>query len=142
MDFEKSLKVTVTEADQRRIQVVVESGSALIGSGGHCDIRLGQEHVSVEQLFLEIQPGGLFAEARSNTPQVLVDGVPSSGSNSPPFPEAMLRAISKRRLSCPELAQSSAPRGYPSGVGRPYSGSPSAASALMTGWAFAMGRSS
>jgi hypothetical protein len=32
--------------------------------------------VAVEQLFLEIQPGGLFAEARARVPQVLVDGVP------------------------------------------------------------------
>jgi hypothetical protein len=30
---------------------------------------------------------------------VVVDGVPSSGSNSPPLPDAMVRAISKRRAS-------------------------------------------
>ncbi|HET9930454.1 MAG TPA: FHA domain-containing protein, partial [Polyangiaceae bacterium] len=50
--------------------------SALIGSGGHCDVRLPPDHVAVEQLLLEIQPGGLFAEARARTPQVTVDGVP------------------------------------------------------------------
>ena len=76
MDFDKSLKVTVTELGGRTIQVVVDSGSALIGSGGHCDIRLGQEHVAVEQLFFDIQPGGLFAEVRANQPHVVVDGVP------------------------------------------------------------------
>lgn len=76
MDFDKSLKVTVTELGGRTIQVVVDSGSALIGSGGHCDIRLGQEQVAIEQLFFDIQPGGLFAEARANQPQVMVDGVP------------------------------------------------------------------
>ena len=76
MDFDKSLKVTVTELGGRTIQVVVDSGSALIGSGGHCDIRLGQEQVAIEQLFFDIQPGGLFAEARANQPQVTVDGVP------------------------------------------------------------------
>jgi len=76
MDFDKSLRVTVTEAGARTIQVVVDSGSALIGSGGHCDIRLGPELVAVEQLFLDVQPGGLFAEARASSPHVVVDGVP------------------------------------------------------------------
>jgi hypothetical protein len=76
MDFDKSLKVTVTELGGRMIQVVVDSGSALIGSGGHCDIRLGPELVAVEQLFLDVQPGGLFAEARASQPLVTVDGVP------------------------------------------------------------------
>ncbi len=32
-------------------------------------------------------------------------GLPSSGSNKPPLPLPMARAISKRRLICPELAQ-------------------------------------
>jgi len=76
MDFDKSLKITVAEFGGRTIHVVVESGTALIGSGGHCDIRLGPELVAVEQLFFEVQPGGLFAEVRTNSPHVVVDGVP------------------------------------------------------------------
>ncbi len=76
MDFDKSLKITVSEAGGRTIRVVVDGGSALIGSGGHCDIRLGPELVAVEQLFFDVQPGGLFAETRASTPHVLLDGVP------------------------------------------------------------------
>lgn len=76
MDFDKSIKITVAEQGGRTIRVVVDGGTALLGSGGHCDIRLGPELVAVEQLFFEIQPGGLFAEARASTPHVLLDGVP------------------------------------------------------------------
>ncbi len=76
MDFDKALKITVHRVGGRAIEVVVDAGSALIGSGGHCDIRLGQEEVAVEQLYFENQPGGLFAEVRTNAPHVLVDRVP------------------------------------------------------------------
>ncbi len=76
MDFDKSLKLTISEQNGRSFQVVVESGSALVGSGGHCDIRLGPELVAVEQLYFDIQPGGVFAEVRTSSPQVVVDGVP------------------------------------------------------------------
>jgi hypothetical protein len=76
MDFERALEVVVRQGERLLLKVVVDSGSALIGSGGHCDVRLPPDHVAVEQLFLEIQPGGLFAEARARVPQVLVDGVP------------------------------------------------------------------
>ena len=76
MDFDKSLKITVKEQSGRTIVVVVESGSALIGSGGHCDIRLGPELVAVEQIYFDIQPGGVFAEVRASSPRVVVDGVP------------------------------------------------------------------
>ncbi len=76
MDFDKALKIIVSQAGGRTIEVVVDAGSALIGSGGHCDIRLGPEDVAVEQLYFENQPGGLFAEVRANFPHVLVDRVP------------------------------------------------------------------
>lgn len=76
MDFERALEVVVHHGDRLLLKVVVEASSALIGSGGHCDVRLPPDHVAVEQLLLEIQPGGLFAEARARTPQVTLDGVP------------------------------------------------------------------
>jgi hypothetical protein len=76
VDFDRALEVVVHHGERLLLKVVVESGSALIGSGGHCDVRLPPDHIAVEQLFLEIQPGGLFAEARARVPQVSVDGVP------------------------------------------------------------------
>jgi hypothetical protein len=76
VDFDRALEVVVHQGERLLLKVVVESGSALIGSGGHCDVRLPPDHIAVEQLFLELQPGGLFAEARARVPQVSVDGVP------------------------------------------------------------------
>ena len=76
MDFEKGLSVKVHRGESLMVDVVMDSGSALIGSGGHCDVRLPPDQVALEQLYLEIQPGGLFAEVRSKWPLVLDNGVP------------------------------------------------------------------
>ncbi|MFZ5896385.1 MAG: FHA domain-containing protein [Myxococcota bacterium] len=96
MDFERSLEVVVHQGEQLLLKLSVESGSALIGSGGHCDVRLPPDHVAVEQLLLEVQPGGLFAEARAREPQVTVDGVPFQRGRVLPDRDFRIGAITIR----------------------------------------------
>src|SRR5437763_1913992 len=71
MEFDRAVKVTVKDGGRPVVEVVVDSGAALIGSGGHCDVRLPPDRVAVEQLFFENQPGGLFAESRAGGLRVL-----------------------------------------------------------------------
>jgi hypothetical protein len=70
------LRFTIEYPDGSKRDLSVDSDSAIVGSGAHCEIRLPDDEVPVEQLRLEARGGGVFAEARSMTPPALVHGVP------------------------------------------------------------------
>jgi hypothetical protein len=48
-----SLLVGISYPNGRREELTVDSESALIGSGAHCEVRLPAEHAAVEHLFIE-----------------------------------------------------------------------------------------
>ena len=79
MLLDRSLRITVARAGITVVDVDVDSASALLGSGGHCDVRVGPEYLAVEHLFLELKPAGLFGEVRSTEKAVLLDGAPFEG---------------------------------------------------------------
>jgi len=79
IQLERSLKVTLLRQGVTVVMVDVDSKSALIGSGSHCDVRVGPEDMAIEQLFLELKPAGLFGDARAETPLVQLDGAPFFG---------------------------------------------------------------
>ena len=72
------LRFTIEYPDGTRRELSVDSDSVTVGSGAHCEIRLGGDDVPIEQLRVEARGGGVFAEARSMTPPALVHGAPFS----------------------------------------------------------------
>jgi hypothetical protein len=76
---DRSLKITMAHAGSQLVSVDVDASSALLGSGGHCDVRVGPEYLAVEHLFLELKPAGLFGEVRSSDSPILLDGAPFHG---------------------------------------------------------------
>lgn len=79
MNLDRSLRITLLRAGATLVDVDVDASSALLGSGGHCDVRVGPEYLGVEHLFLEIKPAGLFGEVRSTETPVSLDGAPFQG---------------------------------------------------------------
>lgn len=71
-----ALKFVIRNPDGTRRELSVDSDSARIGSGPHCEIRLAPEDAAVEQLEVRARSEGVFAEARSLNPPVLLNGVP------------------------------------------------------------------
>ncbi len=71
-----ALKFALRNPDGTRRELSVDSDSARIGSGAHCEIRLSGENIAVEQLEVCARSEGVFAQARSLHPPVLLNGVP------------------------------------------------------------------
>jgi hypothetical protein len=81
---EHGLRVLITHDQQVVSDVEVHATSLVIGSGGHCDVRLGPDLFAIEQLRLSIDEGQVWAEALAMRPQVTLGGRPfSSGSVTP-----------------------------------------------------------
>lgn len=57
-------------------QMVVDGERVLIGSGAHCDIRLGMDQAALEHLTLTPTQGGVYVQALSFDPPPTVNGVP------------------------------------------------------------------
>lgn len=68
-----ALKFTIQSANGGH-ELCVDSESARVGSGSHCEIRLEPEHAAVEQLRVNVRAGGVFAEARTFEPPTLLNG--------------------------------------------------------------------
>lgn len=70
---------------QGQIEVVsVEAERALIGSGAHCEIRLGIDQARVEHVRIDMGPAGVFATALSFEPPPTLNGVPITQAPYPP----------------------------------------------------------
>ena len=70
------LKFDIRHPDGRAEELRIEGDRALIGSGGHCEIRLGVDQSALEHILVTVTPGGLMAEARSFQPPATVNGAP------------------------------------------------------------------
>lgn len=72
----QGLKFRIQHPDGRVVDVSIEGDRALIGSGGHCDIRLPLDQAAVENVVIQSGPVGLVAEARSFQPAPTVNDYP------------------------------------------------------------------
>jgi hypothetical protein len=72
----QGLKFRIQHADGRVVEMSVEGDRALVGSGGHCDIRLPLDQAAVENIMIEAAPVGLVAEARSFQPAPTINESP------------------------------------------------------------------
>jgi hypothetical protein len=82
------LQVSIQYADGRAERLVLDADTVLVGSGGHCDVRLPLEHAAVEHLALSAIGGVIYARARSLNPHPTIDGV--DFVRTPVLPEAVL----------------------------------------------------
>jgi hypothetical protein len=81
---EQGLRVLITRDQLVVADVEVHASSLLIGSGGHCDVRLGPDVLALEQIRLRIEEGQVWAETIARTPAVTLGGRPfSSGVVTP-----------------------------------------------------------
>src|SRR6266545_461569 len=71
-----SFLFAITYPNGRREQISVDSDSAKVGSGAHCEVRLPPEHAAVEHLSIETRQGAVFAEARTLSPPPTMNGLP------------------------------------------------------------------
>lgn len=72
----QGLKFRIQQADGRTEEVAIEGDRALIGSGGHCDIRLPVDQAAVENIAIQAVSTGLVAEARSFQPAPTINESP------------------------------------------------------------------
>lgn len=72
----KQIRIEVTHANGRVDNLNVEVERVLIGSGAHCDVRLGVDQGQLEHVVLHVTPTGIVAQALAQNPPVTVDGVP------------------------------------------------------------------
>ncbi len=70
------LKFDIRYPDGRAEELRLDSDRATIGSGAHCEIRLPIDQSAVEQVTVQLTPGGVFAEARSFQPPPMVNNSP------------------------------------------------------------------
>jgi hypothetical protein len=71
-----SIVVSIAHPNGRREEITVESDSATIGSGAHCEVRLTPEEAAVEHLFIQARQGAIFAQARTLSPPPTMNGLP------------------------------------------------------------------
>lgn len=72
----QGLKFKIQHVDGRIEEVSIEGDRALIGSGGHCDIRLPVDQAAVENIAIQSVSTGLVAEARSFQPAPTINESP------------------------------------------------------------------
>jgi hypothetical protein len=70
------LQISVRYSDGTRQQLTLDTATALVGSGSHCEVRLPTEDAAVEQLRLSLDTAGIFGQVRSLGRSVTVNGVP------------------------------------------------------------------
>lgn len=72
----QGLKFRIQQADGRIEEVSIEGDRALIGSGGHCDIRLPIDQAAVENIAIQAVSTGVVADARSFQPAPTINESP------------------------------------------------------------------
>ncbi len=81
-DGSKGLRFTVRHADGRVERLMVDADSALVGSGAHCEIRVGG--AAPEQLVVTMSGEAVHVEVRAMEPMPLLDGQPFRQANVRP----------------------------------------------------------
>lgn len=64
--------------------LAVDADRVLIGSGGHCDIRLNIDQARIEHVRVDVVPQGIFATAMSFEPPPTINGVTFTQAVLPP----------------------------------------------------------
>ncbi|MBK7582475.1 MAG: hypothetical protein IPI67_20025 [Myxococcales bacterium] len=72
----QALKFDIRHPDGRTEEVRLDSDRAMIGSGAHCEIRLGIDQAGVESVAIQLTAAGIFADARSFQPPPTINGSP------------------------------------------------------------------
>lgn len=90
-DGSKGLRFTVRQADGRVERLMVDAESALVGSGAHCEIRVGG--AAHEQLVVTMSGDAVHVEVRSLEPMPLLDGQPFRQANVRPESLLALGAV-------------------------------------------------
>jgi hypothetical protein len=70
----QGLKFDIRHPDGRIEEIKLDGDRALIGSGGHCEIRLPVDQAAIEHVLVQANPAGVFAEARSFQPAPTING--------------------------------------------------------------------
>ncbi len=81
-DGTKGLRFTIRQADGRVERLVVDADAALVGSGAHCEIRLGG--AAHEQLLVTMVGDAVHVDVRALEPMPLLDGQPFRQANVRP----------------------------------------------------------
>lgn len=62
----------------------MDADRVLIGSGGHCEIRLNVDQARIEHIRIDVVPQGIYATALSFEPPPTINGVPFTQAPLPP----------------------------------------------------------
>jgi hypothetical protein len=84
----QGLRVDLRYPNGHTEQMTVDADSVLVGSGGHCEIRLPPEHAAVEHVVISLVNGGVYAQARSLDPHPTING--SGFVRTPVLPDSIL----------------------------------------------------
>jgi hypothetical protein len=84
----RSLRFQIRNIQGHVDLVNVESERATIGSGAHCEIRLGVDQARIEHVRIDLGPAGAFATALAFDPPPTLNGVPFT--QMPLAPEAVV----------------------------------------------------
>jgi hypothetical protein len=77
-------------------QVNIESERVLIGSGGHCEIRLPLDQAAVEHVLIELGPAGVFARALNFQPSPTINNVPFMQA---PLPQEAILGVNQTQIA-------------------------------------------
>jgi hypothetical protein len=102
-----ALLITIRSPNEAVRQLTVDADTAVVGSGAHCEVRLSAEDAKREHLVLRAEMGGVFAEARSQDPPPLLNGVPFAQGRL--LPDSVLR-IGRVELEASAVETSLSPR--------------------------------
>jgi hypothetical protein len=81
-DGSKGLRFTIRQPDGRVERLMVDAEAALVGSGAHCEIRIGG--AAHEQLLVTMAGEAVHVDVRSIDPMPLLDGHPFRQANVRP----------------------------------------------------------
>jgi hypothetical protein len=81
-DGSKGLRFTIRQPDGRVERLMVDADAALVGSGAHCEIRIGG--AAHEQMLVTMAGDAVHVDVRAIEPMPLVDGQPFRQANLRP----------------------------------------------------------
>jgi hypothetical protein len=102
-----ALLVTVRLPNEPVRQLTIDAETAVVGSGAHCEVRLGADDARREHLALRAEARGVFAEARSQEPPPFLNGVAFTQGRL--LPDAVLR-IGRAELTVTAVETNLSPR--------------------------------
>ena len=90
-DGSKGLRFTIRQPDGRVERLMVDAEAALVGSGAHCEIRIGG--AAHEQLLVTMAGDAVHVDVRAIEPMPLLDGQPFRQANLRPESLLALGAV-------------------------------------------------